>query len=43
LHNALIHAYQNIDNETVWRTTRDSLPLLRARVATLLAELGETP
>lgn len=43
MRNALIHAYPEIDNAAVWRTAHDNLPPLRAQVAVLLAELGETP
>ena len=41
--NALIHGYAQIDDAEVWRAIEVGLPHLRARVAVLLAELGETP
>jgi uncharacterized protein with HEPN domain len=41
MRNALIHGYREVDNATVWQTVHDDLPGLRARVATLLAELGD--
>lgn len=43
MRNALIHAYREVDNATVWQTIHDDLPALRTRVAALLAELGEQP
>jgi uncharacterized protein with HEPN domain len=41
--NALIHGYDQIDDDGVWRAIGTDLPALRADVAALLAELGETP
>jgi uncharacterized protein with HEPN domain len=41
--NLLIHGYANVDDPTVWRTTQEDLPGLRAIVAALLAELGDLP
>jgi len=41
--NALIHGYAQIDDVEVWWAIEVDLPPLRARVAALLAELGETP
>jgi uncharacterized protein with HEPN domain len=43
IRNALIHGYAQIDHAEAWRAIEVDLPRLRARVATLLAELGETP
>jgi uncharacterized protein with HEPN domain len=43
MRNVLIHGYAQVDNEAVWRTAPDDLPVLRAAVAGLLPELGETP
>jgi uncharacterized protein with HEPN domain len=37
--NILIHGYTQVDSTIVWETITDHLPALRARVATLLAEL----
>ena len=41
--NLLIHGYATVDDPTVWRTTQEDLPGLRAVVAGLLAELGDFP
>ena len=41
--NILIHGYAQVDSVAVWRTASGDLPALRAAVAALLAELGETP
>jgi uncharacterized protein with HEPN domain len=41
--NALIHGYDQIDDDGVWRTIQTDLPALRSQVAALLAELGDTP
>lgn len=41
--NILIHGYATVDDATVWRTVTEDLPKLRAAVAALLAELGESP
>ena len=38
--NFLIHGYAVVDNKAVWRIAQDDLPVLRERVAALLAELG---
>lgn len=38
--NILIHGYTTIDDRTVWRTVQESLPALRARLATLLERNG---
>lgn len=43
MRNVLIHGYRRVDNEAVWQTAQDHLPGLRAQVAALLAELGDTP
>jgi uncharacterized protein with HEPN domain len=43
MRNALIHGYRNIEREIVWRTVTRRLPELRAQVAALLDELGNTP
>ena len=43
MRNVLIHAYRRVDNDSVWRTLRKSLPALRAQVAALLDELGNLP
>ena len=43
MRNALIHGYREVDNENVWQTAQNNLPPLRAQVAALLAELGDTP
>ncbi len=43
MRNVLIHGYREVDNENVWQTAQNSLPPLRAQVAALLAELGDTP
>jgi len=34
--NILIHGYTSINDQTVWRTVRESLPALRAGIAALL-------
>lgn len=39
--NLLIHAYAKIDDQMVWRILQTDLPILRERVADLLAELDE--
>jgi uncharacterized protein with HEPN domain len=39
--NLLIHGYAAVDDATVWRTTQEDLPGLRAHVASLLEELGD--
>ncbi|MDE8347644.1 MAG: DUF86 domain-containing protein [Acidocella sp.] len=41
--NLLIHGYATVDDPTVWRTTQEDLPGLRAVVAGLLTELGDLP
>jgi uncharacterized protein with HEPN domain len=41
--NLLIHGYAMVDDATVWRTTQEDLPGLRAAVADLLTELGDLP
>lgn len=41
MRNALIHAYRDVDDATVWQTVQVSLPSLRATVSALLAELEE--
>jgi uncharacterized protein with HEPN domain len=38
--NVLIHGYASIDHAKVWRTAGTLLPVLRAAVSALLAELG---
>ena len=38
--NLLIHGYADIDDHIVWRTTRESLPLLRDQLTRLLDQLG---
>ena len=43
MRNLLIHGYREVDNENVWHTAQNGLPPLRAQVAALLAELGDTP
>lgn len=43
MRNALIHGYREVDNATVWETIHHDLPVLRAQVAALLAELGDEP
>jgi uncharacterized protein with HEPN domain len=43
MRNVLIHAYRRVDNDAVWQTSRNHLPLLRTQAAALLAELGEMP
>jgi len=43
MRNVLIHAYRRVDNDAVWQTAQNHLPLLRTEVAALLAELGEAP
>jgi uncharacterized protein with HEPN domain len=43
MRNALIHGYREVDNATVWATIHHDLPVLRAHVAALLVEMGETP
>jgi uncharacterized protein with HEPN domain len=37
--NLLIHGYRIVDSQTVWRTAREDLPVLRDAVATLLSQL----
>lgn len=39
LRNRIIHGYDGIDNETVYRTVLDDLPKLRGDLASLLARL----
>lgn len=41
MRNFLIHQYDGIDLDVLWETITTSLPLLKAQVAILLAELGE--
>ena len=41
--NALIHGYDTIDYQAVWRAVQDALPILRAEVEQLLGEAGEDP
>lgn len=43
MRNVLIHGYARVDNETVWRTATEAVPVLRTEVAELLLELGDTP
>jgi uncharacterized protein with HEPN domain len=38
--NLLIHGYAMVEHDRVWRITQQSLPGLRATVASLLDELG---
>jgi uncharacterized protein with HEPN domain len=40
--NILIHGYTAIDDRTVWRTIKESLPVLRAGLAALLDRIGNT-
>lgn len=40
--NLLIHGYAAVDHPRVWRIVQESLPRLRAAVATLLDEIGNT-
>jgi len=40
--NLLIHGYATVDDATVWRTTQEDLPGLRAAVASLLEDLGDS-
>jgi len=42
MRNALAHGYDKVDHAAIWQTAQDNLPSLRARAATLLAELGGT-
>jgi len=39
--NALIHGYDTIDYQAVWRAVQEALPVLRAEVEHLLGEPGE--
>jgi uncharacterized protein with HEPN domain len=39
--NILIHGYAAIDDRTVWRIVQESLPALRARLATLLDRMDD--
>ncbi len=41
--NILIHGYEQVIDSTVWSTANEKLPALRARVAALLADLGDKP
>jgi uncharacterized protein with HEPN domain len=41
MRNTLIHGYREVDQETVWETIRNDLPMLRDRVDELLKELGD--
>lgn len=38
--NVLIHGYEQIESDAVWRTATRSVPVLADRVAALLTELG---
>ena len=41
LRNAVVHGYSRINYLTVWQTIRESVPVLRAEVAELLAQPDE--
>jgi uncharacterized protein with HEPN domain len=42
MRNKLIHEYNNVDLEEVWKTAREDIPLLLKRLASLLPD-GESP
>ena len=39
--NILIHGYKTIDDRTVWRTVKESLPALHASLSALLDKIGD--
>jgi len=36
----LVHGYETIDDQIVWQTIQDDLPILQKQVETLLAGFG---
>jgi len=38
--NVLVHGYETIDDQIVWQTIQDDLPILQKQVETLLAGFG---
>jgi uncharacterized protein with HEPN domain len=38
--NVLVHGYEAIDHEVVWKTIKEHLPILKQQVETLLANFG---
>lgn len=43
LRDVLIHAYQDVESERVWEVCERDIPALRARIETILRELGVDP
>jgi len=40
MRNRIVHDYERTDNKVVWTTAKRHLPILRGRLAKLLAEAG---